>query len=703
MFKERNQRGSAGNDLRRRNVHVLNAFRRGENRFAVVAGGNELLREAAVIIHLGVGLSDDVLAFLNSGKVVNFLRRNAVDNLAVRRFKEAVLIEARIKGERVNKADVRTFRRFNRADAAVVGRMHVAHFKAGALARQTTRTESGNTALMRDFRERVRLVHELRELTRTKELADRGRDGLRIDQILRRKAVAFGLVKAFLDGALNAHETGAELILGEFADAADAAVAEVVDVVDAVHRANTLFALFVDELDVVLAVAKRNEKRHRVNDVFLRKRAGAFGGGTAETGIDLHAANARQIVRISIKEEAVKERLNRFFRGRFARTHHAVDGNAGGELIRRVVKTQRVGNISAVIELIRKERLDLAHAGDAQVFERRFRDFLIGLSNDFARLRVDNVLRQNAPEEVVVGNGDRRHAGLRDVAQMLGSNALVMRNDDLAFAVRNVERHRLALKSFRDDRELGSALEKLEAVESKEAREDVLNRIADGLQEDRAGHLAAAVDAEVKDILGVEFKVKPRTTVGNNSSREEELARRMGLALVMLEEDAGRTVQLGNNDAFRAVHNERTLFRHQGDFAHVDVVLTDFLDRFRLSGFAIIDFKTDLGAKTRAVGKAAQLAFSHVEFRFGEVVASESQTGVTIVARDREDRSEGGLKAEIAAARSGLHVGLQEVFVRTKLNIKQGRHFKDARARGEALADALLFSERVRHVDSVRH
>ena len=33
---------------------------------------------------------------------------------------------------------------------------------------------------------------------------------------------------------------------------------------------------------------------------------------------------------------------------------------------------------------------------------------------------------------------------------------------------------------------------------------------------------------------------------------------------------------------------------------------------------------------------------------------------------------------------------------------KQGRHFKDARARGKALADALLFSERVRHGHSVR-
>ena len=556
---------------------------------------------------------------------------------------------------------------------------------------------------MRNFRKRVRLVHELRELARTEELTNRSRDGLRIDEILWREPVAFSLVEALLDGTLNADKTSAELILGEFADAADATVAEVVDVVDAVHRANTLFTFFVDELDIVLAVAQSNQKSHRINDVFLRKRAGAFGGGTAETSIDLHAADARKIIRIGIKEEAVEERFNGFFRRRFTRTHHAVDRNAGGELIRRIVKTQRVGNIGAMIELIRKERFDLAHAGRPQMFERRFRDFLIGLSNDFARLSVDNVLGEDASEEVIVRNRDRRHASLRNIAKMLGSNALVMRNNDLAFAVRNVERHRLSLESFRNDGKLGSALQELEAVESKEAREDVLDRIADGLQEDRAGHLAAAVDAEVKDVLRVEFKVKPRTAVGNDASGEEELARRMGLALVMLEEDAGRTVQLGNDDAFRAVHDERALFRHQGDFPHVDVVLTDFLDRFRLSGFTIVDFKTDLGAKTRAVGKTAQLALSHVELRFGKVVACESQTGVTIVARDREDRGEGGLKAEIAAARSGLHVGLQEVFVRTKLNIKQGRHFKDARARGEALADALLFSERVRHVDSVRH
>jgi hypothetical protein len=47
--------------------------------------------------------------------------------------------------------------------------------------------------------------------------------------------------RPFLDGTLDAHEPGAELVLGQFADRAHPAVAEVVDVVD--------FAATVAQLD----------------------------------------------------------------------------------------------------------------------------------------------------------------------------------------------------------------------------------------------------------------------------------------------------------------------------------------------------------------------------------------------------------------------------------------------------------------------
>ena len=60
---------------------------------------------------------------------------------AVRRLDEAVLVDARERRERRDEADVRTFRRLDRADATVVGRVNVADLEARALAREAAGPE----------------------------------------------------------------------------------------------------------------------------------------------------------------------------------------------------------------------------------------------------------------------------------------------------------------------------------------------------------------------------------------------------------------------------------------------------------------------------------------------------------------------------------------------------------------------------------
>ena len=76
----------------------------------------------------------------------------AVGHLAVRRLDEAVLVDAGEGRERRDEADVRTFRRLDGADAAVVGGVHVAHLEAGALAGETAGPERREAPLVRDFR-----------------------------------------------------------------------------------------------------------------------------------------------------------------------------------------------------------------------------------------------------------------------------------------------------------------------------------------------------------------------------------------------------------------------------------------------------------------------------------------------------------------------------------------------------------------------
>src|SRR5690606_4647923 len=130
----------------------------------------------------------------------------------------------------VDQTDVRTFRRFDRAEAAVVRRMNVTHVETCAFAVETARPERGETTLVRDLGERVDLDHELRKLRTSGEVADDGRERLRVNQLLRRDRVDALIIHrhALAHEALGAAEADAALVGEKFADGADAAGAEVI-------------------------------------------------------------------------------------------------------------------------------------------------------------------------------------------------------------------------------------------------------------------------------------------------------------------------------------------------------------------------------------------------------------------------------------------------------------------------------------------
>src|SRR6266567_3567450 len=85
-------------------------------------------------------------------------------HLVVWRLDESVGIDPPIGGQVADQTDVWTFRRLNRADAAIVRVMHVTHIEARSLTRETTRAKRRETAFMVDLREGIRLIHELGEL-----------------------------------------------------------------------------------------------------------------------------------------------------------------------------------------------------------------------------------------------------------------------------------------------------------------------------------------------------------------------------------------------------------------------------------------------------------------------------------------------------------------------------------------------------------
>ena len=123
----------------------------------------------AAILEVGIDLFRLVLLDVIADTVVaiagvhdgHVIKHAAVLYPAVGRLDEAVVVDASVAAQRRDQTNVWAFGGLDGTDTAVVRGVNVADFKSGALTRQTTRPKSRETALVGDFRERVRLIHEL--------------------------------------------------------------------------------------------------------------------------------------------------------------------------------------------------------------------------------------------------------------------------------------------------------------------------------------------------------------------------------------------------------------------------------------------------------------------------------------------------------------------------------------------------------------
>ena len=81
--------------------------------------------------------------------------------------------------------------------------MHVADFEARALTRQTAGSKRRHAAFVRQFRQRIRLVHVLRKLVRPEKCIDNARDRSRVYQVGGREGFLVADIHPFADGAAH--------------------------------------------------------------------------------------------------------------------------------------------------------------------------------------------------------------------------------------------------------------------------------------------------------------------------------------------------------------------------------------------------------------------------------------------------------------------------------------------------------------------
>ncbi len=499
VLQERDQRRRDRYNLARRYVHEVNRFRRRYSKFVLVTHRNQLVSQTLAFIGSGAGLSDHVVALFNRREVNHLVGHHTINHLPVRTLKEAVGVGPGVGCQRVNQTDVRAFRSFDRAHAAVVGRMYVTDFEASAFTGQTTWAQRGNTTLVGNLGQRVVLIHELGQLTGAKELFHSGRNRLGVDQVLRHQAFAFGETQTLTNRTLNTHQTNTELVFGHFTHATHTTVAQVINVI---HLA--------------LAVTNGNQSLQYVDDIVVRQRAFAGAFFPAQATIQLHPANGGQIVTLFGKEQVVKQILRRFLGRRLARAHHAVDFHQRFERGAGRVDTQGIRHERTAIQVVGVQGFNVFNTGIEDLGNHFLGQFGVAFYQHFAGRLINHVLGQDTTVEILGRYFQLGDTGFFQLLDVTGSYPAAFFNNHVAVIVFDVEGCDIAPQTAWYQLQLAHFRAQAELTGFKEHLEHLLGGIAQTTQQNGGGQLTTAVDTNEHGVLRIELEVQPGPTVRNH-------------------------------------------------------------------------------------------------------------------------------------------------------------------------------------------
>ena len=180
--------------------------------------------------------------------------------LAVRSFDKTVFVDSRISSERGDKTDVLTFRSLDRTHTTVVSMVYVTDFEGSSFPVKTAGTECGKFTLVGKLRDRVVVVHKLRQLRGTEEFLDCRRNGFDIYEGLSLEvALVLHDSHLFLDTSVETGKTYSELILEQLAYRADSSVGKVVDIVLFAETGRKTYVVANGRYDIVDSDVLDNE------------------------------------------------------------------------------------------------------------------------------------------------------------------------------------------------------------------------------------------------------------------------------------------------------------------------------------------------------------------------------------------------------------------------------------------------------------
>ena len=293
----------------------------------------------------------------------------------------------------------------------------------------------------------------------------------------------------------------------------------------------------VNIIHLPLSGTQVHEIANDLDDVLRGKRGLLKGDVELQFLVELQSSHRRKIIPLEVEEQSVEKAPRHLERGWLTGTHLAINLEEG--LIRRLylVREQRVAD--------GRDHMDAVHVNDfhflglarGKTGKELLGDLFIRREQHFPGFGIDDIPENDPVHEVLAGNGDLGDArGLHFLDRHPGDLGAFL---DDRFSGRFIgDRYgRLHSREYvRPDAPRKPVLLDLDILNGIVQAEKVLIRISEGLQEDRRRNLSSPVNANIHNVLHIEFEIKPRSAVGNDPCRIEDLAACVRTSLVVGKE-----------------------------------------------------------------------------------------------------------------------------------------------------------------------
>ena len=325
----------------------------------------------------------------------------------------------------------------------------------------------------------------------------------------------------------------------------------------------------IDIVYVLLALLQSDQVLHDGHDIFAGQRCHILFDAQSQLRVHTMPADITKVIAFRVEEQSVDQVLCRVKIRRLAGTKLRVDGLQSIFLGACNVAKNRIRNDRAVCGF-RLQHADLLDLRLLDLLNVIFRQLCVFVDEDFACLLVEHITAHGATDKLF----------------------------------------QVGFICF-------DFLHQLEQIENL-----IIRRIAQCAQERRHREFLLAIDVGIHHVVDVRGEFNPRPAEGDDAGRIHQRPVWMnGFA----EEHAGRAMELTNDNAFRAVDDERSPHRHRGEVAQVHFLFNgigEFLASFPLRGEAQLRFQRN------GKGESPFLTFNHRVLRFLHIVLRELQQEV---------------------------------------------------------------------------